>query len=36
MLSAPNHEARTVALEQKLRSAAALTPDLMSDVIAQA
>jgi hypothetical protein len=36
MLSAPNHEAHTVALEQKLRSAAALTPDLMSDVIAQA
>jgi hypothetical protein len=36
MLNAPRHNARAVALEQRLRSAPALTPELMSEVIAQA
>jgi hypothetical protein len=36
MLNVLEYNAHAVALEQRLRSAAALTPDLMSDVIAQA
>jgi hypothetical protein len=36
MLSALKHDAHAAALAQRLHSAAALTPDLMSDVIAQA
>jgi hypothetical protein len=36
MLNAPRDNARTVALEQRLRCAPALTPELMSEAIARA